>query len=587
MSYAIAKKPIFIDPKTLPEEFPKNQDFIPLISKKGLLGDHQVTIWHDPTKGLVANVLELSSSSNRGQLKAVPITGFPVEIGNRGVYDQFIKVLESSYWIPKMFNNELRELEIRPALKGGMHAKIPFQDGLALGSIVRGSIITKMDAYSKQISELDALEEQCSSVEKRIEALSIDTSRASQLESKRLEVYKGALEKKITEKENESPSEIPVFSSFQIGIRSPIDTQASQVVVQPRGFDSLKYSSKYLSLMESEAKIADKINQSASSGSVSAKGGWGFFSASLSTSWAKSATDRVNTIKKSNRASGVLLVNASLTSRNVRCYSSLKYDLGALKSLEDIIKKAPSEKKEEYLDRSGISLENGEPVVYILTEAPLGGSFTALVTFLNEEELNRRAEMHASERTRTSEVSLGYLGVGNAKGAYSSSNARQSEEDALRQLMSTRVEIEFISQGAIPGFARDVVEREVMQHLSLNPAQFSLSQGNREEAKALVSAKGKELATLQMQRQLRMEEAQSGVVNACRELASAKSSQRIHTPESVMEAYENFARQMTTDRDSGVPIGFNYTRLTFADIQREIQGLEKGSGNSIASTGND
>lgn len=584
-SISISRKPLFIDANTVPQGIGspsiRNE---PLYIRKDFLGEHEISMQYNSIHGLVADVKVLTTRDSGKQFTCLPLTGFPKEIAERGVFSQFMKILENSYWVPKKgTDGAYREVAVFPALKGGMNGKIPFQPGLALGSIVRGDIIGKMDSYAKQISELDNLEQQLKSVEQRIKVLELISENekpvSKKVEENRLRSLKAQIETNITTIGKEEKP-IPVFSSLQIGLRSPLDMERSIIVTQPRGFDSLEFRSQYIDFHKREDVIKDQIEQTSLSGSLSVSGGWGLFSGSLSASLAKSTSERVNTIKRSNRSTGILLINSILTTRNVRCFSSLKYDKAALEGLVDIMERPQTrtpEQQQELCQRNGISIENEEPILYILTESMLGGSFTALVTFLNETEMNRKAELLATETGYGGKAEVGHSLVGSVSGSLGRSNAEQSESDFLKQIMGTKIEIEFISQGAIPGFARNVVEREIIQHLSLNPSQFTPSQGDREQAQALISATGNELATLQLQRRMRLEDVQVATINACRGLTETKEAQKVHTPESVLGAYENFARQMSTDKEAGVPIGFNFTRLTLRDIKRELALLSRTS----------
>lgn len=581
LNISVQRTPIHIDPKTLPSGFEKG----PIYTTQDMLGEREFSITYSAESGLLANVTPLKADIDSKRLLNVPIARFPVEIARRGIYSQIIKIFQNSYL--KLINGPTgtaQAVEVFPSLKGGMMTpKIPVQPGIALGSLVNGETISKMNAYTEQMAQITHLEQLIQSIDQRMKAIEYlsesELTTSNQVEKKRLDSLKTEVTAKITALANEEHP-IPIFSSLQVAMQSPLDLERCNIVNQPKSFDSMQYRSQYVDFYQSENSLKDQIHQASNSGTLSAQGGWTIFSASASVSRAKSTADRISSIKKSGRSNGVLVVDSYLTKRNVRGFSSLKYDKNALERFADIMAnktKLPSEEHQDLCKKCGISIENGEPVIYIVTETVLGGSFTALVTFLKESSMSREAEIHSKETTYSGSIQAGIGSIASVGASLTRSNAQQSESDFLKQIMSTKIEIEFISQGAIPGFARNVVEKEIIQHLSLNPAQFTPSHAEKEQAQALISATGSELATLQLQRKMHMENVQVATINACRGLTETKEEQKVHTPESVLGAYENFAKQMSTDTEAGVPIGFNFTRLTLEDIQRELNLISRNS----------
>jgi hypothetical protein len=116
-----------------------------------------------------------------------------------------------------------------------------------------------------------------------------------------------------------------------------------------------------------------------------------------------------------------------------------------------------------------------------------------------------------------------------------------------------------------------------------------LSSSDVSDAEKIVKSKGEELQVALVQQDVKMRNHQATVLNVIRGMTAEKHVQNIHTMESVMGAYESFADQITNDKESGVPIGFNYTVLTKEEIEKHIARLEKafsqGSGSSAQEAG--
>ncbi len=567
-------------------------------SRVSLLKDYSIAIEYSPLKGLSATVKYVKGDT----FADLPIVGH-LDGLNLNEMQKVIRYLEKCYWLPKR-NMEgcCIAVEVRPAVIGGAHGKIPFQEGLALGSIVKGEIIRKLKKYADVVSERDNLEEQLNNLFQRTAELTTkkddipkrfkdadiqkDLIAAVDVELKIVKEHRKAILTQLKTLTIDRMEEIPVFTHFSSGLTSPIDMNSSPVVVQPRGFDSLHFASQYINIEEEMTDIQDKLNQASSSGSFSANvSGGGWFvkaSASFSTSWAKSTADRISTIKHSKKAEGVLVINAMVTTRNVRCFSKIEYDKERLEHILHVMRECSEAEAKEM----GISFEEvqsdpnskkpakTEKVIYMLTEAVLGGSYTALVTFLNTEEMNRRLEKHAKEQSQATSgsVSVSYFGMGGgASYSAASASAAQTERDLLESVNRTRVEIEIISQGAIPTFARDVIEREVLKQLDLNPAKFEISQQDIADSKKLIGPSTNEEKNIVMeQRRMKMANAQIAVMNTCRGLTAEKQKISLHTSNGVMDAYENFAEQMVSDENCGVPVGFYYDRLSEKDIEDKL-----------------
>ncbi|KIC72986.1 hypothetical protein DB42_CO00210 [Neochlamydia sp. EPS4] len=555
---------------------------------KSLLNDKKIEVLYNKQTGLSAIIHFLDAQGNVvSKSLPLPLKGMPAEITVQKDVSQIKRFFENTHLIAeKGLEGSYAHVSVHVSGKGGGNGKIPFQPGLALGSVVRGETLIKMEEYAQKMANEETIIEQIKSAEQRIDMLKTKIKArhdvAVQGESGDpliacWEKQMGAATnfiKTLSAKLNSASGEIPIFENFYQGVESPIDMARSQMEVQPRGFDSLHYNSQYIDMRQELSKIHDRITHSSSASSVSASVGWLMMvggSASLAGSSATS--ERLAQIKMEGIAEGVLVINAVATSRHVRCFTDLQYDKRKLQALLNAMNRNNNDELKKY----GISKRaDGTKEIYLLTEAVLGGSFTALVTFSNESRTDRKEDKFTHEHG----ISTAVRGGGNFVDwgiSIGNSNAIQygiqTESDILRSIVGTKVSIEIISQGAMPIFAREVVEREIMKHVDLNPSKFELSKKDEEDAEIMATGKEKEKALAVLQRRMKMENAQVAVMNTYRGLTSSKEKQNVHSTQSVMEAYENFVTQMTTDRDCGIPIGFNYQILTQKEIEEMLEEL--------------
>ena len=559
-----------------------------------LLRQKRIGIWSNPDEGLSARIDHLTSNGEVFKSEdSIPLTGVPKEVTRETDAEKLIAFFQMTHLLPeKGMEGTCNRVSVHISGKGGVKAAIPFQPGLALGTIVKGDIIDKMEKYATLMAEQEALEEQVRNAEQTIQALETKiTSRRTQnskapvradpskgkgdaetdpliaIWNQQIDSTKDFLKAIADKIASAGKGEIPLFTSFQQGVVSPVDMGASVVEIQPRAFDSMNFSSTYISMREESEVISDRITQSSSASSFSAGGGWFFASGSVSHARTDAVVRRVNEIRKEGRAEGVLIINAMVTTRNVRTITDLKYDLSKLEQIHGVMGKAEAKELTRYGITNG---DDGEKCLYILTEAVLGGSFTALVTFLDESRMKRDVNMVQREESRSTsaQASGGFLfWRANAGGSHASASASRNEDDVLRSIAQTRVNIEFISQGALPQFNRQIIEREIMKHLDLNPSKYELSK--KDESDAAELAKGGQVAG--MKRVMKMENAQVALLNTYKGLTATKEQQNIHTMESVMGAYENFAEQMTQDKECGVPVGFYYQVLTQSEIKKILE----------------
>jgi hypothetical protein len=271
--------------------------------------------------------------------------------------------------------------------------------------------------------------------------------------------------------------------------------------------------------------------------------------------------NRVADIKNQGHASEVLVINAVVTSRNVRVLKQVAYDLRKLKQLQKLM----SSGSEADFKKYGISItSSGEKAIYILSEAVMGGSFTGLVTFLDETSSSRAHEAHRKDTSASTSTSVEFSTPW-VSGGSSYSNANQSSKgsssDQLRNAANMNVSVEFIAQGAIPQLSRDTIVRETLKYTDQNLQKFH-SSGSESSSKSREA------------RQSEMQEAMTKTLNSVAQTNTVSSEVSIHGPQSVSKAYDDFCGEITGDTSAGIPIGFNYTMLTEADIAGLIAEIE-------------
>ncbi len=580
-----------------------------------LLHQNKIDVLYDPKAGFSADVHHLDSEGRIvSTTAALPLQGLPkgiMQIKNVAEIKEFFR---ETYLVPERGSEGLyNRVSVHVTGLGGGKFKIPFQPGLALGSIVKGETLDKLEEYAKSEARNEAFEEQVKGAQQRIEVLqgkiasresslpstqnaSTSTSTSTQNTSIKKEdplvslwnqqiaslnkMLQNLAEKIKTEgqKQNSSPiPDIPIFEGFHQGIESPIDMGRSHLQVQPRGFDTLSYSSQYIDMKQTLSEIDDQVKHSSSANDVSISGKAWMVKGKVSHAWSEATSERLAQIKQENIAKGILMINAMVTTRHVRSFSDIHYDKAKLKSILELMRSGSAES----LDRYGITTrQEGQKSVkeiYLLTEAVLGGAFTALVIFLDEEKKKRTIDKKAEEEGHTTSASLRgkHLFVKGSVGfSHSDHQGSQSEEDLLHSISNTNISIEINAQGGIPIFTRDVIEHEMMQHLDLNPAKFELSPQDEAEAENFDRSSEKEKRVAAYKRQMRMENAQVAIMNTYRGLTTVKDKQTVHTAKSVMEAYENFANKIVSDPDCGIPLGFNYQILTEKRLQEILKELE-------------
>ncbi|CAM0117709.1 hypothetical protein [Rhabdochlamydiaceae symbiont of Dictyostelium giganteum] len=477
-----------------------------------------------------------------------------------------------------------------------LNAKIPFQPGLALGSVVRGDIIEKMEKYGqiqgkieRVQKELNILEQQAKAIDTKIEVIQQRTppvgkatlTPAEKLDACLMNVYQKQRSAILTQIDQipkqienilEENQELPIFSNISTAVESPFDFDKTTVDTEKRGFDTVTFSSQYVDTSESSQRTEDKMNQSSNASSANVGVSYGAFSANVSHSWSSAATNRVSQIKNTGYASKILVINALVTTRNVRLLKNRAYDPIKLKSILNAMKSyklsdqnsvdnAERNRQIEALNNLGINVINNNKQIYLLTEAVMGGSFSAIVTYLKQDKSNRDTEDKANTSSSSTDASASakFWGIG-VNGGYSNSNqkADESHSDSVHNRNDLNVSIEFIAQGIIPQFARETVVREVLKQQEQNVRKYE-SMGSDKTGKSASD------------RQVELQSAMYKSLNGLSNVVTQKEEVSINTPNTIMTAYDDFCGEITNDTFGGVPIGFNYAILTEKDIEQLLE----------------
>ncbi|MCC6127777.1 MAG: hypothetical protein IT584_01050, partial [Chlamydiae bacterium] len=223
-------------------------------SYPSLMGDRKVDILQGD---------RLYGTINGG--RSLELRGIPKELLGAKSPERLRNYLKFCYpVVSKGVDGEDSAISLRPTLLGGTRIKIPFQPGLALGSIVKGDTVKKMVAYAEKMGLVEQYQMQIEEAEDRFNVLEAkiqsykDQGRASKKSGAALiavwEKEKRNITEKMIPKLEEALEKISYdsdfFANFQAGLHSPIDMEKSQMEIQPRAFDSLSYNSQYISMSE-------------------------------------------------------------------------------------------------------------------------------------------------------------------------------------------------------------------------------------------------------------------------------------------------------------------------------------------------
>ena len=578
----------------------KNKEFI--YSYTDMIGSRRVDIYKKNERSLTASVYKLSHNIATKLLASdLPVYGIPeaLDVTDNNKIRKFFMY---TYFMPeKSCDSEYNRVVAHAKVIGGMKSQIPHQPGLALGSVISSKVLEEMNTYADNIAISEAMEEEMQTIEQRIETLE-----AKILAKKTRDCYKKLVEsweneqkallKKLEniadtmaanaghDKEEERTPDKPIViepKKYCSSLQSPVDSALSKIEVQVRGFDSLHYSSQYFRTSEQESIDQDQIKQVSGSGAISGEGGFLLFNAKASLELEGAISSRINRAKKSKAAKGLLVINASSTSRYVRCYTDLKFDKDRTKSIVESMKTIDSKEK---LSELGISVRDGRKQIYILTEAVLGGSFQAYVTFLDEEETAREIENKAKEGKVGASAQGGFsgpLGGGPAKiggnVGLSLHGNKEDKQDKLTGNTNTSINIEFVCNGVVAQFNRRDLEHEIIEHMDLNPSNYYPNEQELNSLSTDLTSSPSDFAANASQRGMAMENAQAAVLNTIQALTSSKSTQSVHDITSVMEAFDDFVSKISSDPNSGMPIGYGYQVFTQEQLEEKLRELENVS----------
>jgi hypothetical protein len=452
-------------------------------------------------------------------------------------------------------------------------AKIPFQPGLALGSVVKGDVIEKLEQYNEVVSQMEKQQREMQNLEQGLKALKekLDSIRGDTSPDQALKKLFGiqvksierAIENIVEEINKVKEVSIPFFSNITTTLESPIDFDTSKESIANRGFDSISFSSQYIDMNESSQRIQEKMEQSSSANSVSAGASFCGFSIGGSYSWSSGVMKRVAEIRNQGHASKILIINAMATTRHVRYFKNRKYDPIKLRTILNVMEKSSDSNE---LEKKGINISrDGEKSIYLLTEAVMGGSFSAIVTYLKDDnsqrDVNAKADHSSSSIGGKLSAPVFSVGGTSVKGkggiGHSSQYANETHLDELQNQAQLNVSIEYISQGIIPQFARENIIREVYKYKNQDLQKYE-SSGAFQKGKSVES------------RQKELQEFTYNALNQVRSTEVEKDALSIHGVTSVTKAYDDFCGEIISDINSGIPVGFNYTILTQSEIKKEV-----------------
>lgn len=578
-----------------------------------LLNDYKVKAFFTKV-GVFARVSSLKNNASDADAYWLPVNNdFSRCSGDPEKIRQFL-----SHCFPdvkKGISGRYESVSYRLAARGGTKAQIPFQAGLALGSVVNTKTIEQLNSFAKASAESGQIERRINACEKRIEALESkiqskkmsdeqiilelgsaesrkNNSRAeniaklAELEGLGAEVieykkyyrslvkrWKAEIEQlvKLIEKmtgqgvvgpeegaadQDQVNNDIPV--SFYSSIQSPLIVTKENMETLDIGFKSGEYHSQYINTKEESAVINDKVKKISGSASVGVSGGIGLYAGGVEGELEGAIASRVGEIQKNGLAKGVYIISSLITTEYIQTLTKLVFDRDRLRSTLMAMKAANDDK------------------ICILTQAILGGSYTALATVADEEKMEQRLRKRALEGGIGGKIEAGTakpVGTLNIKAdANLSASIRggvQSEMDKLASIVTSIIDIEIIAQGAVPNFSVKEKIQEVVRFSDVSLAGNSLktkegSSTQKDEA----SSSEKQLRRLED-----MEEVQALQLSKARGYATQIFSQKVHSIESIQDGYENYIAQLQTGKNCGIPIGFNYIEFTRKDLEAKYTEL--------------
>jgi hypothetical protein len=264
--------------------------------------------------------------------------------------------------------------------------------------------------------------------------------------------------------------------------------------------------------------------------------------------------DRLAEIKNQGHASKVLIVSALVTTRHVRFFKNRHYDHNKLKTILNAMQSTQGEKE---LSDKGITLTEKDKKIYILTEAVMGGSFSGIVTYLKKETSKGDAKHQAKHSSFSSSTEANVIGI-EASYNHAQQKANESHNNSIENRSNLNVTIEFIAQGAVPQLTREKVVREMMKYQDQNLRNYESSNSEKSDQSVQI-------------RQAELQQSMYTTLNTLPKTSLQQEEISIHSPQSVLKAYDDFCQQIVEDSACGVPIGFNYAELTEKTIQELVK----------------
>ncbi|MGR3912895.1 MAG: hypothetical protein QRY71_06305 [Candidatus Rhabdochlamydia sp.] len=442
-----------------------------------------------------------------------------------------------------------------------LYAKIPFQPGLTLGSIVRGDVIEEMEQYAQTLLKIEKIQHEIQGFERDLKNLDRNITDITHKKNKtefdhELEVLLKQQQAKLQKKIDQLPEKIeemgclkmPSLPNISIELESPIDFDHTQITMHHRGFDSIYFNSQCIDMNESPHHVQNQLDQSLRAGSANISGSYGSFSIKAPYSWSADTLARVNEIHSQGYAAKIFLITALVTTRHVRLFKDIVYDLKKLAALLNMMKEGHQEK--------GITAQGNAKKIYMLTEAVMGGYFSAIVIYLKNKPQDSTQDFSSHFNKQVKEG----MGFFKDKGEHLKTFQKANKsEDNISHPDNTDISIEFIAQGTIPQLAKQKVVQELLKHEDQNLKKYATLRNFQENQDHYKHQSG-----LQQDININMDELQTAI---------QKEENSIHTSGKVMQAYNDFCRTIVDDPYCGIPMGFNYTVLTENEIEIIIKEL--------------
>ncbi len=558
---------------------------ISVATKRGPASTYKIEVLYHQKHGLQAFVYFLDLKTKKECVNGpLPFKGLPKKVLQIRNIELLKRYFASTHLLPKKKPQGCYYcISVGVSGLGGMiKARIPVMPGLGLGSIVKSDNLVQLEKFDQVVTEQEMWLAQLKNAERKISQLEKkengkDHKTISKVWEGQLSMYKNLVNELEAKLISVQMPPLPVFKGFQQGLKSPIDFDKTSITVRPSHYDSSQFNSQYISMKTDLSHIEQTLINLGIGADLSGKVGWDhFLGASLSAGFGSAISSRIAEIKEMGRAEGVLVINATVTTRNVRSLSTVHYDKNVLEILLNVMKRDNDPEMELHAITKD---ENGKKSILILTEAFLGGSFTGIVTQLAQDNFRK----HTSSNIIDNQFHVGGGGGlttggildGNLNLSVSGQMGIQSDNERMKEIASTNIQIEILAQGAIPSYAQDVIKQGVANHLNLDPSLFSLIPEEEDLISSLNNGSPLQQQTALNRLRVRMMSTQQAIQHTVQKALPVGEQQSVHSLKSLTGAYESFNKQITSDKDCGVPISFNYQILTESQIEEELLKLSR------------